>query len=215
MTHRREELVEVVREVRTRYRRRLAARGALIVLGGTMLALLISASGLETLRFSAPALIAFRLIVFAVFALLGVYAVVRPLRRQVSDSQVAMYLEESNPSLEAAILSAIEASAIPNEAHSPHLVGKLVEQAIDQPIACGGFRRDGVRLPQQNNRLGQLSLIELDFAERIALEDDLLTIRLRMTSAADVRPRDVLAALGLSEPETHEAGLTRTQVEVS
>ena len=45
-----------------------------------MLALLISASGLETLRFSAPAIIAFRLIVFAVFALLGVYAVVRPLR---------------------------------------------------------------------------------------------------------------------------------------
>src|SRR2546428_3321470 len=116
MTHGREELVSVIREVRTRYRRRLAARGALIVLGGTMLALLISASGLETLRFSAASIIAFRLIVFAVFALLGAYAFVRPLLRQVSDSQVALYLEESNPSLEAAILSAIEATSAINDA---------------------------------------------------------------------------------------------------
>src|SRR5579872_2298547 len=132
MAHRREELVEVIREVRRRYRRRLAARGALIVLGGTLLALLISASGLETLRFSAPAIIAFRLLVFAVFAVLGLYAFVRPLRREVNDGQVALYLEETNPSLEAAILSAVEASAVAHEAHSQQLVEKLVEQAIDQ-----------------------------------------------------------------------------------
>src|SRR5689334_11526226 len=124
MAHRRQELVAVIREVRNRYRRRLAARGALIVLGGTVLALLLSASGLETLRFSPASIIAFRVLVFGVFALLGLYAFVRPLRRQVSDAQVALYLEERNPSLEAAILSAIEATAEINDAHSPKLVEK-------------------------------------------------------------------------------------------
>src|SRR5947207_10759359 len=56
------------------------------------------------------------------------------MRRQVTDTQVAMYLEENDPTLEAAILSAIEAtsgSAIAQD-HSPHLVDKLVEQAIQQ-----------------------------------------------------------------------------------
>ena len=63
MAHGRAELIEVIREVRGRWRRRLAARGAAIVLAGTILALLLSAHGLETLRFSAPAVIAFRVII--------------------------------------------------------------------------------------------------------------------------------------------------------
>src|ERR1700722_19351309 len=44
-----------------------------------------------------------------------------------------MYLEERDPTLEAAIISAVEATAdAPSPAHSPRLVEKLVEQAIDQ-----------------------------------------------------------------------------------
>ena len=60
------------------------------------------------------------------------------MRRRVTDSQVAMYLEESNPQLEAAIISAIETSklsgmrATAESSASPQLVEKLVQQAIDQ-----------------------------------------------------------------------------------
>ena len=44
-----------------------------------------------------------------------------------------MYLEECDPTLEAAILSAVEATADGgSSAHSPRLVEKLVEQAIEQ-----------------------------------------------------------------------------------
>ena len=42
------------------------------------------------------------------FAGLVFLGFVRPLRRRVTDGQVALYLEEKDPSLQAAILSAIE-----------------------------------------------------------------------------------------------------------
>ena len=59
MDHRME-LVDVIRRVRNRWRLRLAARGAVVVVAGTLLALLLSASGLESFRFAAPAIVAFR-----------------------------------------------------------------------------------------------------------------------------------------------------------
>jgi hypothetical protein len=129
----RTELVDVIRRVRNRWRGRLALRGAVIIVAGTVLALLLSASGLESFRFSAPAIITFRIVTVAVFVGLLCYGLVWPLRRRVTDAQVAMYLEECDPTLEAAIISAVEATAGGgSEAHSPRLVEKLVEQAITQ-----------------------------------------------------------------------------------
>src|SRR5436853_6049864 len=131
---RRAELLEVIRSVRNRWRQRLMVRGAVLVVAGTLVALFLSASSLEALRFSPGAIISFRLIALAVFAALIYQFMVRPMRREVSDTQVAMYLEEHDPKLEAAILSAIEATSgsTISQDHSPHLVDKLVEQAIEQ-----------------------------------------------------------------------------------
>src|SRR5256885_5175910 len=129
----RTELVDVIRRVRNRWRGRLALRGAVVVVAGTVLALLLSASGLESFRFSAPAIITFRIVTVTVFVALLVYGLVWPLRRGVTDAQVAMYLEECDPTLEAAIISAVEATAHGGSAaHSPRLVEKLVEQAIER-----------------------------------------------------------------------------------
>src|SRR4029079_17786625 len=83
----RAELVEVIRQIRNRWRLKLALRGLVVVVAGSLLALLVSASGLEALRFSAPAIIAFRVIVVAVFAALAAAWLWRPLKRQVSDAQ--------------------------------------------------------------------------------------------------------------------------------
>jgi hypothetical protein len=132
MDHR-SELVDVIRRVRNRWRMKLAMRGAVVVVAGTVLALLLSASGLESFRFSAPAIIAFRIVTVATFVGLLLYGLVWPLRRRVTDAQVAMYLEECDPTLEAKIISAVEATADErSESRSPRLVEKLVEQAIDQ-----------------------------------------------------------------------------------
>jgi hypothetical protein len=132
MDHR-TELVDVIRSVRNRWRLKLAMRGVVVVVAGTVLALLLSASGLESLRFSAAAIITFRIVSVSVFAGLMLYGLVWPLRRRVTDSQVAMYLEESDPTLEAAIISAVEATANGGSPdHSPRLVDRLVEQAIER-----------------------------------------------------------------------------------
>jgi hypothetical protein len=138
----RSHLIDVIRSVRNRWRLRLALRGAVVVVAGTILALLLSASGLESFRFSATAIIAFRILSVAVFVGLLFYGLVWPLRRRVTDAQVAMYLEECDPTLEAAIISAVEATANGGSPdHSPRLVEKLVEQAIEQ---CRAVERGSI-----------------------------------------------------------------------
>src|SRR5262252_5852072 len=149
MDHRSSELLDVIRRVRNRWRLKLALRGAVVVVAGTVLALLLFASGLESLRFSAPAIITFRIVTVIVFVALLGYGLVWPLRRRVTDAQVAMYLEERDPTLEAAIISAVEATASgPLKDHSPHLVEKLVEQAVDRCRALedgDAVERDSIR----------------------------------------------------------------------
>src|SRR5690606_17355286 len=133
---RRAELVDVIRRVRNRWKLRLALRGAVIVVAGTVAALLLSASSLEALRFSPPAILTFRVLAFLVFAALVVVGLIRPLRRRPSDTQVAMYLEQHDRSLQEAILSAVDTSSMvdPNrpDGPSPRLVERLVDQAIEQ-----------------------------------------------------------------------------------
>src|SRR5687767_7034876 len=104
------ELVEIIRQVRRRWRMKLALRGALGVVGLGLVVLLLSAYGLEAWRFTAGSIIAFRILLGVAFAGLTGYLLVRPLMRRVSDEQVALYLEEHEPSLQAAIVSAVESS---------------------------------------------------------------------------------------------------------
>jgi len=97
----RAELVDVIRQIRNRWRLKLALRGAVVVVAGSVLTLLLSASGLEAFKFSAGAIISFRVIVAVVFAALAAAWLWRPLKRQVTDAQVALYLEEQDRSVAA------------------------------------------------------------------------------------------------------------------
>src|SRR5262249_237034 len=151
---RRAELIDVIHRVRNRWRLKLALRGVVIVVAGTLLALLLSASSLEALRFSPSAIITFRIVAFLVFSGLVYIGFVRPLRRRVTDSQVALYLEERDPTLEAALLSAIEGShhvanaTHPDHGPSPHLVDRLVDQAIERCRALedgAAIEREGLK----------------------------------------------------------------------
>ena len=142
----RAELIKVIEDVRRRWRTKLALRGALIVLAGAVLTLVLASSGLQALAFAPGAVIGFRIAVFAAFAvLIGVW-LFRPLRRKVTDEQVALYIEEQDPTLREELVSAIEVSAAVDGSQtsvSRALVDRLVRDAIAKVRAIDNGRTIG------------------------------------------------------------------------
>jgi hypothetical protein len=138
------ELKTIIHDVRRRWRIKLAVRGALAVLGIGCLVFLASASALEAARFTPGAILAARIgLALAIAALVAVFFV-RPLLRRVSDEQVALYLEEHEPSLQEAIVSAVAATRMSAESEavqSAALVRKLVETAVARSQAIEHGRR--------------------------------------------------------------------------
>src|SRR6185437_10733084 len=134
-------LIAVIREVRNRWRMKLLLRGAAVAAGLAALALVFSALGLQWSRFTPDSIRVFRVVIFAVGAVLAYLFLIRPLLRRVSDEQVALYLEECEPSLEAAIISAVEAEKNGLSAEAPALVRKLVENAIEKCRTIDNGRR--------------------------------------------------------------------------
>ena len=109
---RRHDLLDIIAHVRTRWRLKLALRGAMHVRSASPSCCSCSPPTAWSGRGSAARLdhrVARRAARWrsspSVF-----WFLVRPLRRQVSDEQVALYLEEHEPSLQATLLSAVEAS---------------------------------------------------------------------------------------------------------
>jgi hypothetical protein len=124
------DLVEIIAQVRRRWRLKLALRGALVVMALGVIALVAAAYGLESWRFTPGSIIAFRILLAVAVAAFVAWFFVRPLLRRVSDEQVALYLEEHEPSLQAEILSAVEASRAPGAQSA--LVRRLVASAVEK-----------------------------------------------------------------------------------
>jgi len=129
--HARAELLDVVRQVRRRWRVKLALKGAVGFLVAGVLAMIAIAYALETLKFSPDAIVASRIVTGLVLVAAGAWFFARPLSRQVTDEQVALYLEEHEPTLDSTILSAMEVSERPGD-WSPDLIRRLVENAIER-----------------------------------------------------------------------------------
>src|SRR5688572_15052000 len=124
-------LMEIIAEVRSRWRAKLVLRGAVRVAAVALALFLASAYALEWAKFSAASIIAARVLMMAALAASFFFFLFKPLRRQVSDEQVALYLEEHEPTLQATLLSAIDASRRGEQPLSPVMVQKLVERAIE------------------------------------------------------------------------------------
>ncbi len=153
----RQALVDVIRQVRKRWRTRVLLRGAVIVVAGALVALAIASYGLQAYKFSPQSVTGFRIAVFAAFALLIGAALIWPLRRKVSDLQVALYVEEHEPSLQAAILSAVdvtEANATGRADIPDVIVDRMVAQAVEKAqtiengkaVGRAGLRRSAMAL---------------------------------------------------------------------
>src|SRR5689334_18789555 len=129
-----QDLVGIIRNVRRRWRARLFLRGAIIVVVGAFVALTLASVGLQTYKFSPSSVTVFRVATLAVFAALIVRWLVRPMRRRVTDMQVALCVEEHEPSLQAAILSAVDIGGAGAEvpAHvPPAILERMIAQAVE------------------------------------------------------------------------------------
>src|SRR5687767_1345178 len=136
-----QDLFGIIAHVRNRWRMKLALRGAVALLAAAFGLFVLAAYGLETVRFTTTSIIVARVGLVVGFIAAILWFVVRPLRRQVTDEQVALYLEEHEPSLQATLLSAVESSRNGAMAESEALVRKVIEQAIEACTRMDAARR--------------------------------------------------------------------------
>jgi len=135
------DITRIISDVRTRWRLKLALSGVARIVGVAVALFVVAAYGMEWARFSPAAIITARvLLASAVVASIFMF-LVRPLRRRVTDEQVALYLEEHEPSLQARLVSAVEARQEGGAAVSAALVQRLVEQALEGCALTGAVRR--------------------------------------------------------------------------
>lgn len=126
------DLLSVIRAVRRRWRLRLVLRGLAIALAGGFVAFLLATWGADRLRFAPTPLLVFRILAWGTFVWLAYRFLVRPLARRVSDEQVALYLEEHEPTLDGEVLSAVVETEPASGAVSPALVERIMRRAVER-----------------------------------------------------------------------------------
>ena len=125
----RNRIFDVVRSVRWRWRTRQLLRGLVWVGGLTALVVFASAFALERLRFAPEWVIAFRYVTWGTLLVSAFIFLIRPLLKRVTDTQVALYLEEHEPSLEHSVVSALDEGQV---SASPDLREKVFEVAAEK-----------------------------------------------------------------------------------
>jgi hypothetical protein len=133
--HRDPRLGHAIRRVRARYSFGLLIRGlaAVTILG--LLGVAISAWALGVFRYSQPAVLTIRALFYTWSLGLVAWFLARPLwsgYRRASDAAIARYVEEHEPSLDAALRSAVEGGTDggSNEQRSKALHAQVVEQVV-------------------------------------------------------------------------------------
>jgi molybdenum-dependent DNA-binding transcriptional regulator ModE len=123
----------------------------------------VSSYALDQLRFTSTAILIFRIVAYGSLVTIGVWFLAMPLFRQVSDEQVALYLEEHEPSLHGLVLSAVEFSGDRPQGDSgtvsPALIRRLVERAITSCESIEQGRR--IEQPRLKRASGALAGVTL------------------------------------------------------
>ncbi len=105
----RRELLDVVRNVRWRWRMRQVLRGGLLTVGSALLAVAVVVFALNRWTGSPGAATGFTILLYLGVAFVAIRFLVRPLFQRVTDQQVAHYLEEHEPELRMEIVTAVGA----------------------------------------------------------------------------------------------------------
>ena len=153
------QLLRVIRYVRSRWRIRNTVKGIAFLLLFGLVAFAISAYGMEYFRYSAWSVRLFRIFTYLALVGLALRFLVRPLAKRVTHEQVALYIEEHDPSLKEALSSALEVGGSSlkdgedgtkkaDASVSPALIEKLVEQTVERCEAIDyghAIEQDGLK----------------------------------------------------------------------
>jgi hypothetical protein len=156
------EILRLVRTVRRRWRLAVLLKGLAVALGLTVGVLFLSSLTLEWLRFSAQAVLWLRVVTWGTLLVSVGTFVILPLRKDVTDQQVALYFEEHEPSLDHAVMSAFELGSSPGT--SAGLGQRLLETALHRARGVNfGRRVEQPRLYRLGGALTALAVASLVF----------------------------------------------------
>src|SRR6266496_5735879 len=109
-----DELRQVIGAVRRRWRVKVALRGLALVAAASLATFAIAAYAMDHFRYESWAVTSFRLFAYVALVALAARFLVIPLWGRVTEERVALYVEEHEPSLQTAVLSAVEVGARPS-----------------------------------------------------------------------------------------------------
>ncbi len=123
-----EELLQKIAIVRSRWKTFLWLRGLAWVLGVSVVSLVIGLALADSRSVSGWMVTGLRLALLAAIVVTVIKALVLPLRRKPTDTQLARFIEEKNPGLQDRLVSAVEAieKARPEQLTFIHLLTKDV-----------------------------------------------------------------------------------------
>src|SRR5439155_8808682 len=133
-------LLDLVRGVRRRWRLARVLRGAAIALGALLATVVIFGAALDRFSYPPTLVVAGRILVAVLAAALVGWYVVRPLLPRPRDTTVARYFEEHAPSLDGALISAVEVSQPNAEAVAPTIATHVRRTALERSRALADGR---------------------------------------------------------------------------
>ena len=133
-----EDLRRVIRRVRSRWRTRRLILGCTMVGAAAVLVVGLSSAAMDALRYAPWVVRSLQVAGWLAFGAAVWRFVIRPLRFRVSDQQVALYVEEHDPTLREAVVSGVElgeqvpADRPAKQGISTDLTRLVVEEAIQR-----------------------------------------------------------------------------------
>ena len=130
MAYQSDQLFGIINAVRKRRTLLLTLRGMAIILAVAAAVLLALGYAAYRYRYSGGALISLRVVAVLGLIATAFFFLVRPLRRKISDSQIARLIEEKQPGVEERFVSAVEFSdEQQQQTSSTAILGRLMDDA--------------------------------------------------------------------------------------
>jgi len=180
-------LLEILGGIQRRWRMRNLVRGLAIVVTASLVLVVLSGAGMDRLRFSPGAVAGFRIVTYLVLAGLIIRFLILPFLRRPSPEEVALYLEEHEPELNAEVLSAlavVNADDPGDEAALSASPRSLARAVVLQAVKACREVEDGRRIESRSLRRSSGVLVAASVATLVLLALGPRSVRTGATALA-------------------------------